>query len=189
MAKPKTLGGIALGLLLVAVGVFQMVHGFQQCNGKRELHWSDKRATTVEAGDFVVKIPAGWRDAAEATDSEMKDLLAKQPGARVMVRQDFDGLMIMVKTGPVQDVGDKPPCDEMANTLAKQEGSMASNIKPQPFDGDPGCQWIAARGDVAMQYNVRFHGTTVLLVACGGGGAGYIEACQQALAGVSLAKH
>jgi hypothetical protein len=185
----KKVAGIGLGLALCAFGVFQMVHGFQQCNGKRELHWSGKRAATVESGDFVVKIPAGWRDASEATDQELKDLLAKQPGAHVMVREDFDGAIILVKTAPGQDVGDKPPCDEVANTIAKQEGATATNIKPTPFDGDPGCAWTEGKGDVVMLYNLRFHGATMLLVACGGGTPGYEAACQQAIASVSLVKH
>jgi hypothetical protein len=180
----KKVISIVLALALAGVGVFQMVHGFEQCNGKRELHWSSQRAATIESGDFAIKIPAGWRDASESTDDEMKQLLAKEPGAHVMVRENFDGAMIMVKSGPAPDVGAKPPCDDLAAELAKVEGTTTSNNHQQAFDNDPGCAWTARKGDFEMNYNVRFHGPMLLLVACSKDGG----ACQQALAGISLKK-
>lgn len=186
MAKPKTLGAVALGLASLGFGIFMLTRAYKDFTGKKELHWSGTPATTLQAGDFAVKIPAGWRDAAEATDSEMKDLLAKSPGAKVMVRENFDGTTILLRAAPTQGIATK--CDDLAAATAKGEGATATNVKPATFDGDPGCVWTERAGDVAMLYNVRFHEPSLLLVACGGGAPGYEAACQQVLASVSVAK-
>ena len=29
---------------------------------KKQLKWSEKKLTTIEAGPFTIPIPAGWRD-------------------------------------------------------------------------------------------------------------------------------
>ncbi len=176
-------GSIGVGLLLVGVGIWQAVQGFQACNGGHGLTWGDKRATSVEIGDFTIKIPAGWRDASEATDQKMKDLLATQPGAHVLVHEKFDEQMVMFKTGPSEPVGDKPPCEVLATTVAKSEGATPSDITQHAFEQDPGCRWTEKKGSLAMQYNVRFHGTQVLLVACSGGAD-----CEPMVAAVSVKK-
>ncbi len=151
---------------MMGVGAWQVVRGVQSCNGTHQLTWSEHRATSLEVGDFTIKIPDGWRDAAEATDQKMKNLLAAQPGARVLVREKFDGETVMFKAAANEPVTAAPPCDQLAATLAKSESSTASNISPQTFDGDFGCRWTARRNQVEVHYNVRFHGPQVFVVAC-----------------------
>ena len=181
LPKPVAIG---IGAVMLAVGVWQISRGLKECNGTTDLEWSKQRATSVDVGDFNIKIPPGWRDAAESGNQKMKDLLAKQPGAHVLVREEFDAEMVILKAAPNEPITGAPPCDELANTLAKAEGSTASAITVQTYNGDPGCRWNAGKGEVHLQYNVRFHGPSVFLVACSGDGA----ICTQVLAGVTAKK-
>lgn len=132
---------------------------------KRKLHWVDTRATQVTAEGFTVAIPAGWRDAAEATDDDMKELIAKQPGAHVLVREDFDGATIVIKAGASERMSD-PPCDEIANSVAKRERASATNIQKLSADGDPVCRWSYTFDDITADYWMRFHGDKLFAVMC-----------------------
>ena len=177
-------GSIALAVVAMGVGVFQIVHGFKECNGTHDFHWSSNRAATVDIGDFTVKVPDGWRDASEANDDKMKALLAQQPGAKVFVREAFDGQIAMMKTA-ANDVPPGTPCQDLAAMAAKNEGATAADITAQTFDADQGCRWTENKGDVHMQYNLRFHGPHLLSVMCSGAGGGI---CPQVLAGITVKK-
>lgn len=183
MAVPKA-ASIAIGVMAVGVGAWQVVRGFQQCNGPHDFKWSANRAPAVDIGDFKVKVPDGWRDAAESGDDKMKALLAQQPGAKVFVRETFDGQIAMMKTA-ANDIPAGTPCPDLANMAAKNEGATATDVSAQTFDGDPGCRWTEGKGDVQMQYNLRFHGGNLLSVMCSGPNGGI---CAQVLTGITAKK-
>lgn len=132
---------------------------------KRKLHWGETRATQITTDGFTVAIPAGWRDAAEATDDDMKELLAKQPGAHVLVREDFDGATIVVKSAANEPMPD-PPCEEIANMVAKSEGAKSTNIVKGKADADATCRWEYAKDDTKADYWMRFHGNKLVAVMC-----------------------
>lgn len=160
---------IALVLVGVAAG----------CS-KRKLHWSDTRATTVTTDGFVIPIPTGWRDAAESTDDDMRKLLSKSPGAHILVREDFDGATMVIKGGSNPPTP-SPPCDEIATTIAKQEGAKATSIQKPTVDGDGACEWTYTKGDIEADYWMRFHGDKVLAVMCfAKGDKANAAACAQA---------
>jgi hypothetical protein len=133
--------------------------------GRRKLHWGDTRATTITENGFVVPIPAGWRDGAEATDEDMRELLAKQPGAHGLVKEDFDGATIVVKSGPTEPAA-VPPCQEIASTIAKNESATAVDVKVLTIAGDGACQWTYKKDDVEGNYWLRYHDDKVIAIMC-----------------------
>jgi len=132
---------------------------------KRKLHWSETRATQISAGGFTTAIPAGWREASEATDDDMQKLVAQQPGAHILVKDDFDGATIIVKSADTEPTAE-PPCDEIANTVAKQEGATATNIVKSKLENDGVCRWNYKKDDVEGEYWIRFHDKQLFAVMC-----------------------
>jgi hypothetical protein len=160
---------IALVLTVLAAG----------CS-KRKLHWGETRATTITEGGFTLPIPTGWRNASEATDDDMQKLVAKQPGAHILVREDFDGATIVIKGGNNPPTT-SPPCDEIATTVAKQEDATATAIQKIMVEGDAACQWTYTKGDIVADYWMRFHADKLLAIMCfPGSDKTNVAACTQA---------
>ncbi len=154
---------------------------------KRKLHWSGTRATEITGGGFVVPIPAGWRDGAEATDDDIRKVLGAQPGAHGLVREDFDGATIVIKAGDNPPTTD-PPCDEIATAVAKQEGATSSALQKTTVEGDAVCQWTYTKGDVVGDYWMRFHADKLIAIMCfAKGDKANDEACAQTRKGMHLA--
>jgi hypothetical protein len=180
MALPKA-ASFGIGLVMLTAGVIQIVRGANGCSGHK-LSWRGTRAPTLTLAPYTITIPAGWRDAAEAEDEKMRDLLAKQPDGRLIVREDFDGESVFVKTAPLDDA---TACAELAPEVAKGEGAVATEIAEHAFGADRGCRWVERAGEVTVQINVRFHAGTALVIACSSKGVN--TGCAPALAGVAVA--
>ena len=158
--------------------------------GKRKLHWSGARASQIKASGFVVPIPASWRDGAESDDEDLHQVLATLPGAHGLVKEDFDGATIIVKTGPSQpEAAASPPCEEIAQTIAKQESAKAEHVEKATIDGDGTCKWIYKKEDIEAHYWMRFHGDQVLAIMCfPQNNAANLATCEQTIAAAHLEK-
>ncbi len=145
--------------------VLVVVASLASACSKRKLHWIDTRATTVAIDGFTVPIPAGWRDGAEATDDDMKEVLRKTPGAHVLVRDDFDGATIVIK-GAATEPTTTPPCDEIAKLIATQEDATATGVKNITIEGDGACHWTYTKGDIEGDYWMRYHADNIIAIMC-----------------------
>ncbi len=158
---------VLLGLAAAGVGAWQMVSGIRACTGRREPHWSAQRAASLAVGDFTVSIPAGWRDAREASDSEIKELVANSPRARILIRETFDGDLVTLLAAPSEPVVTPAPCEKLVTDLVTVDHLTASNITQRSFGVDPGCAWIAkANTGLEISMAMRFHGAQILLAGC-----------------------
>lgn len=128
-------------------------------------------------------IPDGLRDAREARDEKITSFLASQPGARVLIREAFDGQAVVLKLAPLLAGEAEAPCDRLAAEIAAADHATVSGAAAQAFGEDRGCAWTATAGKVTMATSLRFHGGQQLLVGCTAG-----IPCAPILAGITTSK-
>jgi hypothetical protein len=135
--------------------------------GCKSTWWTEARATELEIGSFVVKIPDGWRAASELRNVEKTVAKYRQRGVTALLRADADFSQLQ----PVVTLQWEPsgslrelPCEAIAT-----EGStvVAHDVKTTTLlDGDLTCDWRTVVTGEPARMITRFSGDHMLIIGC-----------------------
>lgn len=160
-------------------------------NGGR---WREARATTVEVGDYVVRIPQGWRSLDELADDELRTSVKLADGAQGLVPEDiregYTPSIVLASTSVEGLEIDEAICRDLADQVKQTTpNGLITDVQSATFDGEPGCTWNFVVPNQSGRALARFHGTDMLLALCTWNGEGTKELadiCAKTLASIKL---